>query len=646
MREVPGSNPGATTIFPSPDVPRSPKTRIVFCVWKRTASSGLHARPLNAAPGVGATFGERQCLPMAPGGVVGSQAMRFNFALSLFAVVSAATLVLSGGALAVQVVATERAVEIAPHTGASDIAGDHQGAYLVATAGAPLFTGTQLSAYLSTNLGRDWSSAQPVYTTPPGQFVQPGQILVSSVAPQSWLLAWVEQPDLSSCCGEASLLISRTIDNGANWSSPVVMATSTNDGHGLHLRGVIGGADGTVLLWWTKYDQSWGGEMGAISHDSGATWTPTNGVGPQPPLGGVFYLPLIISRAADSTWLAVAQHFQDGIGVVTLASASTDGIVWGALHEIHHPFGFSNGALAGAGSGRWMFISDYPGPFAYITTDNGLSWSEVGKFDSTPPIPGVFPVDFRLFYDAASDAWSALWNRFSSTPGPRGAWYARSFDNGATWSRNAAFNPNASGEYISLASDSQGNIVEIRLFDETLAATISAPKCPPSPPTTCFESSSRASLKVSNREGAGDVVDFKLSMGAGDPTAVVHDPTLDSNFRLCVHDSTSGMLLYEGVIDAEGQCGDTACWSTSESGYELRDKRNAVSSIRTVKIQTSGGQLSKVSVRAAGYATSPPRLPFVDAASLNVQFHDMVTGACWSKGMVVGKNSEIGASAR
>src|SRR5690349_21265699 len=59
MREVPGSNPGATTIFTSYEVHTLPKTRAALRTSERSASFKFLARTCEAAPRVGATLGVR-----------------------------------------------------------------------------------------------------------------------------------------------------------------------------------------------------------------------------------------------------------------------------------------------------------------------------------------------------------------------------------------------------------------------------------------------------------------------------------------------------------------------------------------------------------------------------------------------------------
>jgi len=70
----------------------------------------------------------------------------------------------------------------------------------------------------------------------------------------------------------------------------------------------------------------------------------------------------------------------------------------------------------------------------------------------------------------------------------------------------------------------------------------------------------------------------------------------------------------------------------------LKDKGTAATSMRDVTIQEDGGTLSAVRIRSVGYSSSPPTLP-VASTGLAVQFHSVSSGACWSKDLVVQKNS-------
>ena len=225
----------------------------------------------------------------------------------------------------------------------------------------------------------------------------------------AWVATWTSDDSLEGTIGEdQDVLTAHSTDAGATWSAPIPVNTNApDDSESDSNAHVATSGDGHLVVLWTSgndLDGASGPDLDILiahSSDRGVTWSPPTPVDP---------------------------------------GAATDG-----LHD-YRP------RSATDGRGHWMAVwstSDpETGSFIQITQsyDDGWTWSLPSVLDA--PVPETRTFAFRP--DVASDGdgtWIVVWYSNDPLQGTSGEdWdilYARSDDDGATWSAPAPLDRNA-----------------------------------------------------------------------------------------------------------------------------------------------------------------------------------------------------------
>jgi hypothetical protein len=278
----------------------------------------------------------------------------------------------------------------------------------------------------STDAGQTWSAPAAL---DPGAGAETLVDLQPSVATDgmgTWVAAW-EARQLSAdgtSTLSASLLVSRSTDDGSSWSAPSALladpgsvARVVTDASGTWMI-----ATGTSLVVSGGGAITWGDPGIFRSTDGGSTWSSFVNLDP----GGTVHTAGNMSLATDraGAWIA--------------AWTSSDG-----------PFG---GAF---GSDREPVYSR--------STDGGLTWSAPAPLKAAPASDASDDRSVRVTYDGLG-SWIAGWLSEADGPLPATVVLSRSVDGGLAWGPETTFPLAGSSlvyEGLVLASDGAGRVVAV-----------------------------------------------------------------------------------------------------------------------------------------------------------------------------------------
>jgi hypothetical protein len=203
--------------------------------------------------------------------------------------------------------------------------------------------------------------------------------------------------------------VARSSDGGLTWSDTQILnSNAATDGTNYDFEPQVAtDGVGTWIAVWSSYD-SLGGTIGndedvlfSRSTDNGATWSPAAALDPNAAIDQ--------GNTADRVQIAM-----DASGNAVVVWASDDPL----------------GALG-----------DYNGKILVSRSNNsGMSWAAAIKIDASP----AFDDEPSLATDGAG-TWITAWTRQNDAAygGDRDHFFARSTNNGATWSAPAPLNTNA-----------------------------------------------------------------------------------------------------------------------------------------------------------------------------------------------------------
>ena len=441
-----------------------------------------------------------------------------------------------------------------------------------------------------------------------------------------WALAWTSY-DNPGPEADYDVACARSSDGGLTWSVPVAVNTNAavDTGHDMEPQIVIDGPR-WVVAWMTT--DSLGGTIGtdldivfAISTDSGTTWSAP--------------APLNSNAASDTGQDAEVSLATDGAGNCVAA--------WGSTENL--------GGTIGA-----------DGDLLFARSDDGCeTWSAPQPLNNNAATDSGYDSEVELATDA-SGHWVAVWRSTDTLGGAPGSDFdllvTRSADNGSTWSApetmlTTAAADSASDESPVVATDGAGTWITLwHASDQWGApptgihpnifasvASVCGGACDDGNPCTqdscdiegeCIHLdgpalSCRAAAKGSLlvQDGA---LSWKLSGAAATSQAEFGDPMDTAAYALCVYDETGTRTGLE--VPAAGTCGGRPCWkAVSTKGYGFKDKAGANDGVTSISLKGSTAAKTKVGLKASGASLPATSLPL--SGSVAVQLHNSSNGLCW-----------------
>jgi hypothetical protein len=317
---------------------------------------------------------------------------------------------------------------------------------------------------ISNNSGQSWTVASVLEPSAAGDTADDFLADLETDGDGNWIAAWSRYESASD------LVVARSTDNGDTWASAVGLHEQPLETEGQDFGVELAtDSEGSWIAVWES-GVALAGTVGpdqdilfSRSLDDGATWTTpaalnTDAAG-EDELDSV---PRIVA-AGHGRWL-VAWLSENPIGGITgtdpdihVAYTPDDGTTWSDPQPLAEQFVGDTGAdsdvaVAVDAKGRWTFVWSSTEDVAGAGIDNDLMiaqvdqpefWTRARPYNEDAEVDAGADLKARVATDGKG-TWVAVWNASNRTGVDFDIFYSRSLDNGQTWSPTANLNTNAS----------------------------------------------------------------------------------------------------------------------------------------------------------------------------------------------------------
>ena len=363
----------------------------------------------------------------------------------------------------------------------------------------------------STDNGANWTSPAPLNTN---AGIDSGIDYVPQVTTDglgTWVAVWSSTENLGGTIGtEEDILVARSVNDGASWTAPAALNTNaaSDSGRDIDPQVTTDGLGNWVAVW--SSDDYLGGAIGtdfdilyARSTDNGANWTLPAALNTFAANDSAFDIDPQVTTDGLGNWVAVWQS-DDSLGGtigtdfdILIARSTDNGASWGTPVALNinavGDTGFDvNPQVTTDGLGNWVAVWDSTENLGgtigtdrdiltATATGNGGLWSAPASLKNNAATDGGAG-DFspEVTTDGLGN-WVAVWHSRDSLGGTIGTdddnLFARSANNGASWTDPAALNKNAVGDSAfdfrsQVTTDGLGNWVAVWQSDDSLGGTI------------------------------------------------------------------------------------------------------------------------------------------------------------------------------
>jgi BNR repeat-like domain len=317
----------------------------------------------------------------------------------------------------------------------------------------------------------------------------------------NWTALWSSNEELGGTLGwDGDILIARSMDSGATWSSPEAFNTNadSDSGYDTAPQMIANGPSSWVAVWYST--ENLGGTVGtdaeiffSRSTDSGATWASPEVLNTNADSDSEGdYDPMIATDGAGH-WITVwhsQENLDDRAGDdrdIFFSRSLDDGVSWSAVATLSAHFDSECRSdlapqVTTDGLGHWVavWVSMDSDSLVCVSrsNDNGVTWTTPDPLNASLGSWG-YDNDPQVTADGLGH-WVAVWHSMKNPGGLVGAdydiFFAHSTDNGETWSYPDLLNTNAFTDserdwYPQLATDGLGHWVAVWQSREALGGT-------------------------------------------------------------------------------------------------------------------------------------------------------------------------------
>jgi len=292
----------------------------------------------------------------------------------------------------------------------------------------------------STNNGRSWSQPMPLNVTAADDWGDDADVRMATNGSGVWVTVWSSNDSLSNRVGgDSDIFVSRSVDDGATWTSPRPLNTNAMVDRGFDTSpDIVTDGAGRWLVVWSSGES--GGGVGADrdlliarSDDDGASWTdpaPLNSNATSDENSD--WSPRLASDGRGH-WVAVwtsADSLGEAIGVdrdVLISRSIDNGMSWSQARALNQNAAVdtredSSPVIVTDGLGNWLVAWHAWGGFTYddgsdadivaaYSHDNGATWSVPVHANRRAQKDNVDDILPGLATDGAGH-WVAVWQSF------------------------------------------------------------------------------------------------------------------------------------------------------------------------------------------------------------------------------------------
>lgn len=296
---------------------------------------------------------------------------------------------------------------------------------------------------------------------------------------QNWVVVWDSWENLNGTAGtDRDIFFARSTNDGATWTPAATLNLDANTDFSADLTPVIDvGSEGTWITAWVGDEI-----LASRSMNNGITWSEPAEISRDEQTNVFGDQGLDLATDDMGTWIAVwhaSEHFPLGERDVFYTRSTDNGVTWSKIDTANSDAAQDSGnesfpVVRAGGEGVWIvawrsldLVTESHGTdediFFARSLDNGVTWSPLEPLNHDALTDNKDDSDVALETNRNGN-WVAAWMSRRSTGSGIEIEYARSTDNGSTWTPAKPLDPGANSMLDSnpyLTTDGLGNWITL-----------------------------------------------------------------------------------------------------------------------------------------------------------------------------------------